>query len=76
QMRTADASSGHSVAQISITLVLFVVVYIVLFGTGLGYKMRLVRKGPKAYVEQVPHGGPGQQRTPARPLTAAVEGEE
>ncbi|MCD5994792.1 cytochrome ubiquinol oxidase subunit I [Pseudomonas sp. CDFA 602] len=75
-MRTADASSGHSVAQMSITLVLFVVVYFVLFGAGLGYMMRLVRKGPKAYVEHVPHGGPGQKRTPARPLSAAVEGAE
>ncbi len=75
-MRTADASSNHSFAQMSITLVLFVVVYFVLFGAGLGYMMRLVRKGPKAYVEHVPQGGPGQKRTPARPLSAAVEGAE
>ena len=35
-MRTADASSNHSFLQMSITLVLFVVVYFALFGAGLG----------------------------------------
>jgi cytochrome bd-type quinol oxidase subunit 1 len=34
-MRTADASSNHSVMQMSITLILFVVVYFALFGAGL-----------------------------------------
>ncbi|MEN0106193.1 MAG: cytochrome ubiquinol oxidase subunit I, partial [Pseudomonas sp.] len=74
-MRTADASSGHSVAQMSLTLVLFVVVYFALFGAGLGYMMRLVRKGPvtdEGKEEGI--GGPGQHRTPARPLSAAGEG--
>src|SRR3546814_1999041 len=51
-MRTADASSGHSFAQMSITLVLFVVVYFALFGAGLSYMMRLVRKGPEARSEE------------------------
>ena len=76
-MRTADASSGHSVMQMSITLVLFVVVYFALFGAGLGYMMRLVRKGPLIDEGAEPaHGGPGQQRTPARPLSAADDGED
>lgn len=75
-MRTADASSNHSVAQMSITLVMFVVVYFSLFGVGLGYMMRLVRKGPKAHEETINTGGPGTQRTPARPLSAAHEGTE
>jgi cytochrome d ubiquinol oxidase subunit I len=74
-MRTADASSGHSVGQMSFTLIMFVVVYFALFGTGLGYMMRLVRKGPVAHEgDEHTHGGPGQQRTPARPLSAAHEG--
>ena len=73
-MRTADASSNHSVTQMSITLVMFVVVYFSLFGVGLGYMMRLVRKGPKAHEETINTGGPGTQRTPARPLSAAHEG--
>ena len=76
-MRTADASSGHSLAQMSITLVLFVVVYFALFGAGLGYMMRLVRKGPVAHDGIEPtHGGPGQKRTPARPLSAADDGSD
>ncbi|SDI50589.1 cytochrome ubiquinol oxidase subunit I [Pseudomonas abietaniphila] len=76
-MRTANASSNHSVGQLTITLVLFVVVYFLLFGTGFGYMMRLVRKGPKTHEgDDTPHGGPGQKRTPARPLSAADEGTE
>lgn len=76
-MRTANASSNHSVGQLTITLVLFVVVYFMLFGAGFGYMMRLVRKGPKTHEgDDTPHGGPGQKRTPARPLSAADEGTE
>ncbi len=76
-MRTADASSGHSLAQMTITLVLFVVVYFALFGAGLGYMMRLVRKGPQTHEGSEPtHGGPGQKRTPARPLSAADDGSD
>jgi cytochrome bd ubiquinol oxidase subunit I len=76
-MRTADASSGHSLAQMTITLVLFVVVYFALFGAGLGYMMRLVRKGPVTHESTEPtHGGPGQKRTPARPLSAADDGND
>ncbi len=76
-MRTANASSNHSVSQMTLTLVLFVVVYFALFGTGFGYMMRLVRKGPKTHEgDDTPHGGPGQKRTPARPLSAADESSE
>jgi cytochrome d ubiquinol oxidase subunit I len=74
-MRTADASSGHSFAQMSLTLALFVVVYFALFGAGIGYMLRLVRKGPVTDEGKEPAaGGPGQQRTPSRPLSAAEEG--
>lgn len=76
-LRTADASSNHSVTQMSITLVLFVVIYFALFGTGFGYMMRLVRKGPKTHEGDAPiQGGPGTQRTQARPLSAAHEGDD
>jgi cytochrome d ubiquinol oxidase subunit I len=74
-MRTANANSQHSVTQMSITLVLFVLVYFALFGTGFGFMMRLVGKGPKTNEGKEPiQGGPGQGRTPARPLSAAHEG--
>jgi len=47
-------------------------VYFALFGAGLGYMMRLVRKGPKTDEgKETNEGGPGQKRTPARPLSAA-----
>ncbi|MDI6949712.1 cytochrome ubiquinol oxidase subunit I, partial [Serratia sp. Se-RSmG] len=76
-LRTADAVSHHSYSQLGFTLVAFVVVYFALFGTGFGYMMRLVRKGPHTGEgdEQRP-GGPGQKRTPARPLSAADDGHE
>jgi cytochrome d ubiquinol oxidase subunit I len=72
-MRTTDAVANHSFQQLSVTLVMFVVVYFALFGTGLAYMMRLVRKGPQVHADHAPHGGPGQSRTPARPLSAADE---
>ncbi|WXL25139.1 cytochrome ubiquinol oxidase subunit I [Ectopseudomonas mendocina] len=76
-MRTADASSGHSYAQMSLTLALFVVVYFAVFGVGIGYMLRLVRKGPVPHEgQQTIDGGPGQPRTPARPLSAPNEGLE
>ncbi|MNH48442.1 hypothetical protein D3C79_1123110 [compost metagenome] len=39
--------------------------------------MRLVRKGPQTGEGDEPNpGGPGQKRTPARPLSAADDGHE
>ncbi|MET3053470.1 cytochrome ubiquinol oxidase subunit I [Pseudomonas alkylphenolica] len=71
-MRTADGVSNHSYTQLGVTLVMFVLVYFALFGAGLGYMMRLVRKGPKTGEgDETNPGGPGQKRTPARPLSAA-----
>jgi cytochrome d ubiquinol oxidase subunit I len=76
-MRTADASSGHSATQLGFTLALFVVVYFALFGAGISYVMRLVRKGPQLQEgDEMSQGGPGTSRTPARPLSAADEGME
>lgn len=70
-LRTADAVSAHSATQLGITLTLFVLVYIAVFGTGLAYLLRLIRKGPLlSEGRAVEHGGPGQERTPMRPLSA------
>jgi len=75
-LRTADAVSAHGALQLSITLLLFVLVYSAVFGMGIVYLLRLIRVGP------VPHegmaiqsGGPGQERQPMRPLSAATEHE-
>jgi cytochrome d ubiquinol oxidase subunit I len=41
---------------------------------GFAYVLRLVRKGPQTFDTTRPaHGGPGQGRTPMRPLSAAEE---
>jgi cytochrome d ubiquinol oxidase subunit I len=72
-MRTKDAVSNHSAEALSITLVLFVVVYFVVFGLGLSYMLKLVGKGPQ---ESDHHGvtrEPGQSPRPSRPLSAAPD---
>jgi cytochrome d ubiquinol oxidase subunit I len=52
-----------------------VVSYFFVFGVGFAYVLRLVRKGPQTFdTTRPPHGGPGQERTPMRPLSAAEEG--
>ncbi|TBV07644.1 cytochrome ubiquinol oxidase subunit I [Phytopseudomonas dryadis] len=76
-MRTADGVSMHSAAQLGLTLVLFVVVYLAVFGAGMSYVMRLVRKGPVTGEGDGPgEGGPGTSRTPARPISAAEDGQQ
>jgi cytochrome d ubiquinol oxidase subunit I len=71
-MRTADAVSPHGAAELGVTLVLFVAVYFAVFGTGIAYLLRLIAKGPlMSEGRRAEPGGPGQQRTPARPLSAA-----
>lgn len=73
-LRTSDAVSAHGAVQLSITLLIFIVVYFAVFGTGIGYLLRLVRQGPTNHEGQhQPDGGPGQERTPMRPLSAATE---
>ncbi|UCJ18219.1 cytochrome ubiquinol oxidase subunit I [Pseudomonas sp. MM211] len=74
-MRTADGVSMHSAAQLGITLVLFVVVYFAVFGAGMSYVMRLVRKGPvSGEGDHQDDGGPGTRHTQSRPLSAPKEG--
>jgi cytochrome d ubiquinol oxidase subunit I len=73
-LRTKDAVSNHGAMQMSISLLLFVVIYSSVFGVGYVYMMKLIRKGPQAHEGQSSeHGGPGQHRTPARPLSAIKE---
>ena len=76
-MRTADAVSPHSVGTLAGSLALFVVVYLFVFGAGFAYMMRLVRKGPvpEEGSRDAP-GGPGRQRQPMRPLSAADEDDD
>lgn len=72
-MRTADAVSPHDAFEVGLTLLLFIVVYFILFGAGTVYMLRLIKRGPQEVVDGGPDGGPGEQRTPARPMSAAVD---
>ena len=73
-LRTKDAVSNHGAMQMSISLLLFIAIYSSVFGVGYLYMMKLIRKGPQAHEgKSQEHGGPGQPRTPARPLSAIQE---
>jgi len=67
--RTKDAVSNHSALALSTTLAVFVVMYFAVFGTGIGYMLKLVAKGPQ---ESDPDEASQTQR-PARPLSAAPD---
>jgi cytochrome d ubiquinol oxidase subunit I len=69
-LRTADAASKHGAGTLTLSLGLFLVAYLFVFGVGIAYVLRLVRKGPQTFENaRPPDGGPGQGRTPARPLS-------
>ncbi|MGO4766232.1 cytochrome ubiquinol oxidase subunit I [Cupriavidus sp. 2KB_3] len=68
-MRTSDAVSNHSTLTLSVTLVVLMVMYAGVFGTGIAYMFRLVRQGPTGH-ENPPDGDTRNER-PARPLSAA-----
>ncbi|MGO4326550.1 cytochrome ubiquinol oxidase subunit I [Cupriavidus sp. 2TAF22] len=51
-LRTHDAVSRHELGPVAMSLALFVVVYFLVFGVGVGYMLKLVKKGPAAN----PHG--------------------
>jgi cytochrome d ubiquinol oxidase subunit I len=69
-LRTADAASNHGAGTLAFSLALFLVAYLFVFGVGAAYVLRLVRKGPQTFdVQGAAKGGPGQERTPMRPLS-------
>lgn len=45
-MRTKDAVSAHSDLQMTISLAVFFIVYMSVFGVGYSYMVRLIKKGP------------------------------
>ncbi|MCB5191769.1 cytochrome ubiquinol oxidase subunit I [Methylobacillus arboreus] len=68
-MRTADAVSSHDIATLAGSLTLFVLVYLFVFGIGIGYLLHLMRL-PVQHAVPEPEGGPGQSKQPMRPLSA------
>ncbi len=68
-MRAKDAVSNHSALAMSVTLVMFIVVYFIVFGIGASYMLKLVCAGP-AESEHEPDDEGGR---PSRPLSMAHE---
>jgi cytochrome d ubiquinol oxidase subunit I len=72
-MRTKDAVSNHSALALSATLIMFIIMYCAVFGTGVSYMLKLVAKGPQPHVDEHPPQDKGQSQRPARPLSAAPD---
>lgn len=73
-LRTEDALSSVSASQVGLTLIIFVVVYTIVFGTGIYYILKLMYKGPQFIHTPVQDsGGVGHFKTPMRPLSAVDE---
>ncbi len=67
-LRTADAvTPGLAAGSVLTSLLVFGAVYTVVFGAGIWYLLKLIRKGPQPH-EPVPETDAGE-RTPARPLS-------
>ena len=61
-LRTAQAASPVSAQQVGISLLIYVMVYVLVFGTGIYYLFKLLRAGPTASAPQTPdrpHGAGG-----------------
>ncbi|WP_425478274.1 cytochrome ubiquinol oxidase subunit I [Frateuria defendens] len=54
-MRTADGVAPLSAQQLGTSLLIFVVIYFAVFGTGIYYMLKLMRKGPQLEGEDVSH---------------------
>ena len=47
-LRTVDSASPLDAQQVGTSLLIFVIVYFVVFGTGIYYMLKLMKKGPSA----------------------------
>ena len=67
---------SHTVTaeQVGLSLIIFVLVYTVVFGTGIYYMLKLIKSGPE-HIDSVDSqlAGPGHFKTPMRPLSAVDE---
>ncbi|WP_091637292.1 cytochrome ubiquinol oxidase subunit I [Lysobacter sp. cf310] len=73
-LRTADAVSAVNAGSVMTSLIVFAVAYLTVFGAGIGYLIKLIRKGPHPH-EPAPRQGLGE-KTPARPLSVPDEPSE
>ncbi|HEY0236704.1 MAG TPA: cytochrome ubiquinol oxidase subunit I [Afipia sp.] len=72
-MRTEHAVSNHSALALSITLIVFIVMYFAVFGMGISYMLKLVGRGPQTIDDGEHVMDPGQALRSARPLSAAPD---
>jgi cytochrome bd ubiquinol oxidase subunit I len=73
-MRTKDAVSNHSALALSITLIMFVVLYFTVFGMGIGYMLKVVAQGPdEGRGGEGPDPADDPHHRPARPLSAVED---
>jgi len=72
-MRTEHAVSNHSALALSATLIVFIVMYSAVFGTGISYMIKLVAKGPSEGEDEERVRAHRQVLRPARPLSAAPD---
>lgn len=69
-MRTKDAVSDHALATVGTTLAVLVTMYVIVFGTGVSYMLKLMSVGPDGSSEPPEDSGDGLNQRPARPLSA------
>jgi cytochrome d ubiquinol oxidase subunit I len=73
-MRTAQAASPLTAQQVGISLMAFVIVYFLVFGTGVYYLLKLMRMGPPLPdQDQGKASADTQSRNARRPLSAPTE---
>ena len=73
-LRTAESNSAISGAAVAFSLAVFALVYFCVFGAGLWYLFKLVRKGPQPHAPAPETDAGG--KTPARPLSLPDESAE
>ncbi|EAY71199.1 Cytochrome bd-type quinol oxidase subunit 1 [Burkholderia dolosa AU0158] len=73
-MRTAQAVSPLSVQQVSLSMMTFVIVYFLVFGTGVYYMLKLMKAGPALPDDKHDHTRDARaDHTARRPMSAADE---
>jgi cytochrome d ubiquinol oxidase subunit I len=51
-LRTADSVSPVSAQQVGVSLLIFVIVYVLVFGTGVYYMLQMMKRGPEVQIDR------------------------
>ncbi|WP_349929109.1 cytochrome ubiquinol oxidase subunit I [Acinetobacter sp. A1-4-2] len=71
-LRTKNTLSPVSAEQVGLTLIIFVMVYFIVFGVGIFYMLKLMRKGPE-FIHSPPHSEQAVIQASKRPLSTIDE---